>query len=510
MQSVGPAIEHLTGHPPERWRTRPPLEVLTPDARQTLMALWRGALAGESVPLQVIYDIVDANGRPRRLLQQQVAVLGADGTVCALEGVILALAPETRSDAEEASARALDAADARYRTLAQNFPNGIIALYDHDLRYVLVDGEGLARIGLGSADLQGRRLRDVFPRAVFERDEPKLRATLRGETTESTVSYGDAWFRVVTLPVRNRAGAVIHGMVMTQDITALKSSELELRAAVDRLTLAAEAAELGITTSDARTGRITCNDRFLEIYGLKRETFDGTIATLMGCLHPDDRPAVSAARSELTYGKPVPRIEYRIVRPDGEIRYVGVTGRPIEYGPDGRATLAIGVQVDLTEQRRSEARLRESEARYRSLFEHTSDAVFLSDDDGVIVDTNPAASTLTEHAREALIGRRFWALCHGEDTAEADFWTGLRRDAMCTRPVDVQRRDGEIRHAMLFAWADMQPGLHLLVARDVTEQRRAEAERALLEARERQAQKLEALGLLTGGVAHDFNNLLHV
>ena len=63
-----------------------------------------------------------------------------------------------RRKAEEA----LKVSEARYRALAENFPNGLIALYDHDLRYTVVNGQGLAQIGLTSADLEGKRLRDVF------------------------------------------------------------------------------------------------------------------------------------------------------------------------------------------------------------------------------------------------------------------------------------------------------------------------------------------------------------
>ncbi|NDJ53660.1 MAG: PAS domain-containing protein, partial [Chloroflexi bacterium] len=70
------------------------------------------------------------------------------------------------------------ASEARYRTIVENFPNGLIALYDRDLRYTLAGGEGLKAIGMTSSDLEGKRLRDVFPPDVYERDEPALLLSL--------------------------------------------------------------------------------------------------------------------------------------------------------------------------------------------------------------------------------------------------------------------------------------------------------------------------------------------
>jgi signal transduction histidine kinase len=112
-----------------------------------------------------------------------------------------------------------------YQTIVENFPNGLIALYDHDLRYRLVKGDGLARIGLTSADFEGKRLRDVFPPAVYERDEPTLRAALRGERTTVIVPFGNEFFRVMTLPVYDSKGEIIYGLVMSQNITDLENAK---------------------------------------------------------------------------------------------------------------------------------------------------------------------------------------------------------------------------------------------------------------------------------------------
>ena len=109
-----------------------------------------------------------------------------------------------------------------YRLLARNFPNGLVALYDHDLVYTAVGGKGLSDIGLSPDALIGKRLRDVFPTDVYKRDEPALLDALAGKTTVSEVEYAGRYYRVHTLPIRNEAGEVIKGMVMSQDVTELE------------------------------------------------------------------------------------------------------------------------------------------------------------------------------------------------------------------------------------------------------------------------------------------------
>jgi len=132
---------------------------------------------------------------------------------------------------------ALRRSEARYRTLVEHFPDGMVALYDHDLVYVLVGGKGLEAIGMKPSDLQGRRLRDVFPPDVYERDEPALLAALHGEASINEVTFGERDYRIYTLPVRDPDGTVSAGMVVSQDVTEVRRAaekDMELALARDK------------------------------------------------------------------------------------------------------------------------------------------------------------------------------------------------------------------------------------------------------------------------------------
>lgn len=129
---------------------------------------------------------------------------------------------------EEAHKRDLEESRAICRSLIDHFPNGMITYYNHDLVYVAAGGEGLKATGLKSSDFEGKRLRDMFPPEVYERDEPRLNAALEGRTVDVLVPYQGRHYRVITAPVHNRNGRISGGVVMTQDLSELVSTKEEL------------------------------------------------------------------------------------------------------------------------------------------------------------------------------------------------------------------------------------------------------------------------------------------
>lgn len=175
---------------------------------------------------------------------------------------------------------------------------------------------------------------------------------------------------------------------------------------------------------------------------------------------------------------------------------------------ENQPPLMFSFDVDLSERKRAEEALKESEERFRLLFEYAPDAYFLHDSQGNLISGNQAAEHLVGYRREELIGKNLLTL---PLVAPEQKPLVVKLLSQVTRgqpigPVEfrVTRKDGvevlvEIRsYPVTFRG---QP-LVLGIARDITARRKMEEELS-------KASKLESLSLLAGGIAHDFNNLLH-
>lgn len=186
-----------------------------------------------------------------------------------------------------------------------------------------------------------------------------------------------------------------------------------------------------------------------------------------------------------------------------------ITGenRVVEYRNTLRAEglsspVVRSVAHDVTERMTVERALKRSEAQWRALFDNTLDAALIADDSGIYVEANPAASVLLDVPIEKILGRTIKDFTDESYHKEAmTMWDTFLAQGQMKGVIQILRPDGIRLEVDFAAKSNYTPGRHLSVLRDLTEQK-------TLEAQFRQAQKMEAVGHLAGGVAHDFNNLL--
>jgi PAS domain S-box-containing protein len=122
-----------------------------------------------------------------------------------------------------------------YRTLVENFPSGVVLLFDHDLRYLLADGASLNEIGLSKAALEGKTIGEALDPETAAALEPPYRAALRGEHSLVEVPYAGHIFRVQTVPIRNVHNHILGGMAVAEDITDSKRAEEEYTVLTERI-----------------------------------------------------------------------------------------------------------------------------------------------------------------------------------------------------------------------------------------------------------------------------------
>ena len=124
---------------------------------------------------------------------------------------------------------ALRKSEELYRTLAQNFPDGAVVLFDSELRFTLAEGREISKLVPTKQRLEGRTLDAIFPKDARSTVEPNYRAALMGIAGVVEVTIADRFYWVQTLPVKNDRGEIIAGMSLVQNITERKQQEDALR-----------------------------------------------------------------------------------------------------------------------------------------------------------------------------------------------------------------------------------------------------------------------------------------
>lgn len=200
---------------------------------------------------------------------------------------------------------------------------------------------------------------------------------------------------------------------------ALATALAERDASLERLRLAQEVGGIGSWEWDVPNDRGQVSDAYREMHGLPINTDPVRLAQVLAVIHPDDARGYRA-RLAVALRTATPSVnDYRVVRPDGSVRWIYAKGRPA-FGPDGAIVSAIGVVIDLTERRETEERLQllmgEVDHRANNLLSVVQSAVTLS--------RAPDDSRL----KEIILGR-IGALAHAHKLLAASQWTGadLRR-----------------------------------------------------------------------------------
>jgi PAS domain S-box-containing protein len=227
--------------------------------------------------------------------------------------------------------------------------------------------------------------------------------------------------------------ARLYGQI-TKELRDRIAAEQSLRESEARLRLATDTGKVGLWDWDVATNRVSWTDSLYLIHGVKHEEFDSTAEGFAKLIHPEDRDLVSQAIQRAMESDVPYEIEFRVVRPDGDVIWLYTNARVIREG--GRPVRMLGATMDITPRKHMEIALRETEERFAKAFEASPLALTLSSlRTGKFLEVNETFVTLTGYAREEAVGRT---------ATELGLWVNPREQA---EGREVIRQSGHIRNA---------------------------------------------------------------
>jgi PAS domain S-box-containing protein len=217
-----------------------------------------------------------------------------------------------------------------------------------------------------------------------------------------------SWRETTKMPFYDTRDRIVGTFGISRDITARKRVEAQLLETSDRFAIAADAAGIGVWEFDPVNGTLIWDDRMHGIYGIYgtgRPTNQEPYATWATSLHPEDRAQAEAEIQRALRGEKEFDTEFRIIRPDGEVRYVKASARTLR-GADGSPLRMTGVNFDVTDRRRAELELLATSSLLRTVLDSASEtSVIATDQHFTIKLFNAGAERLLGYLSDEVVDR---------------------------------------------------------------------------------------------------------
>ena len=401
--------------------------------------------------------------------------------------------------------RELEAAESRLKRtnedLREYFENLPLLAYNVSFDGMIIDCNDLAVETLGYADKRDLTGKPLIPTiyAPGSREKAgrlvqkwKQEGKIQNEELQIITTEGkkiDVLLNVDTIFDHN--GMPVHSLSTHLDISERKSAEQKLKKSEDRLRQAQKMAKLGHWDWEMATGELFWSDEVYKIFGQDRTNFHPTAESFERCIHPDDLQKFQNERDTALAEKRPVDIEHRIILPDGTARHVQERAEIIR-DKDGNAVRVSGTVQDITERKKAEEKIKESEERYRTLFMHNPNPIAIIDRKGNYLDANETFLRFVETSRAKLLSMNVFDFAPpgritGQESNHKPAW---EKGGTLETEYDI---NGTIKLLELNITPVLYDGIEAVigVGKDITEQKRAQE--ALKESDEKYRSMMESM-----------------
>ena len=376
-------------------------EVIHPDdADRVRRTLEENLADGE---LTTEYRVRTGGDGTRWLRSRAVPEHDEDGTVARVLAIV------TDISTEKAEERERRRNERRFRSLFED-PGMLVGLLDTDGTLLDVNATATEYVEQTASELRGQS----FPETPWWSHSEALRNDVRDwirraadgeyveyDTIHRTPDGGRRHLEGTIRPVTDAEGTVTSLLISGRDVTDRERQRSELRDRQRKLDLVLSNTKTSVTELDLTEGTVRWDGMAGDNNIGSPETLDGFLESV----HPEDRERIRAEFEAMRDGRESVDLDFRVVEEDGSVVWVAAQAVPVTDDDDDATGSVVGIATDITELKRREQALADSQRRYRTLLEAAPDPVFVADaETGDIVEVNAAAEEMRGQPRAELVG----------------------------------------------------------------------------------------------------------
>lgn len=487
--------------------------------RSMVSERWNRCFEGGQ-PFEGEYRLRRADGAYRWFSGRAVPVRSQDGSLVRWCHLVVDIEDRRRAD------DLLRSGERQFRAILDSIPAQIV-IHNAAGEVELENRAAHEYHGRSPADIEQWQASDV----VHPDDLPALvaahqRAVATGQPLdiEHRIRRADGmyrWFQVRSIRVSDDYDGTARWYTVGADIHDRKTAELEVRRSEARLLEVQRLSRTGAWRYDVARGLVDSSPEIQRAYAVQPGEAISDPPFWFDRIHPEDRPRVQAQFERCMIEKTEYRAGYRIVLPDGSIRYQYATGHPVT-NEAGELVEFIGASMDMTEhwlaateRGLAEEALRKSEERWRAVFENSAIGVALTDQGGHFLATNAAFQSMLGYTEEEIGRLTFLELTH-EDYRESNWrlvselLEGKRQQFQIEK--QYRRKDGSwiwvSNNVSVVPGTESMPRFLMALSEDITERKRTEEALRRTQAELAHVARAASLGEMTASIAHEVNQPL--